>query len=207
MITHAAPPGAEVLHERVGDVVADPLLEGQPAGEAVHELAEPTEADQLVRGQVGHGRLAHPGHEVVRAHPVARDVPHDHELRVPLAEDGVAEDHRRIVRVARDHHLGPHPRDPLGGPAEVAMAQIQATRAQELAHGLGDGGFAVLGFAHGGSVHLWPRIGARRDLRPFLAPSEPQAAPPESVCRVSSSFPRASPLGPLISARRPPIPR
>src|SRR5690606_4439005 len=48
---HARGPArVEVVHQRVGDVVADPLLQGEPPGEAVDQIAEPAEADQLGLG-------------------------------------------------------------------------------------------------------------------------------------------------------------
>ncbi len=90
-------PRAEVLHERLGHLARQRLLDDEPMGEAVDELGERAEPDHPAPGDVGHVRHAAVREEVVRAHGVEVDAAHRHE--VPPA----------LGHAAREHLAGSRP--------------------------------------------------------------------------------------------------
>ena len=71
----------EHVHDRVGDLVGEPLLHLEPAGEDVHDAGHLGEAEDLAVGDVGDVGPAEERQQVVLAQRVELDVAHhDHAL-------------------------------------------------------------------------------------------------------------------------------
>ena len=123
--------------KRVRDLRGQPLLHLWPLGV---EVDEPSELRQAGNPPVGVGDVADvrhpvPGHQVMLAHRVDRDVPDDHELLVVLVED--RGQHLGGVGTDAGEDLGVRPGHPLGGVAQAVAVGILTDRDQNLADGCG----------------------------------------------------------------------
>jgi alanyl-tRNA synthetase len=79
--------GVKLLHQGVGDLRGEPLLDLQALGITLHESGQFAQAHDLAVGQVGHVRPAGEGHQVMLADGVKLNVAQQNDFVVPLVED------------------------------------------------------------------------------------------------------------------------
>ena len=91
-ITTPTPVGLQHVHDRVGDLVGQPLLHLQPPGEDVHDPGHLGEAQDLAVRDVGDVGPAEERQQVVLAQRVQLDVAHHDHALVRLLEHRVADD-------------------------------------------------------------------------------------------------------------------
>ena len=129
--------GLEHVHDRVGDLVGEPLLHLEPAGEDVHDAGHLGEADDLAVGDVGDVGPAEERQHVVLAHRVQLDVPHHDHALVGLLEHGVADDvldrHPVALGEPAERRL-----DPLGGLEQPVALRVLAQRGEDVPHLVGE---------------------------------------------------------------------
>ena len=78
------------LHDGVGNLVGEPLLNLQPTGEHLHDPGELGETDDLAVGDIGDVGAPEERQQVVLTQRVQLDVPHQDHAVVLLLEQGIA---------------------------------------------------------------------------------------------------------------------
>ena len=136
-ITTPTPVGPQHVHDRVGDLVGQPLLHLQPAGEDVHDPRHLGQAEDLAVGDVGDVGPAEERQQVVLAQRVELDVAHHDHALVRLLEHRVADrvGHRHPVALGEKAQRG---LDPLGRLDQALPRRVFAQRGEDLAHLVGE---------------------------------------------------------------------
>ena len=125
--------GAQLVHQRVGDLRCQPLLHLRPAGEAFDEAGELAQSDDLAVGEVGDVRTAGEGEQVVLAEGVKLDVAQQHDLVVAFREDRL--EVTAWVDVQAGHQLAVGAGDAVGGFEQPFAVGVFADGEQDLADG------------------------------------------------------------------------
>ena len=112
-ITTPTPCGLEPLHEEVGDLLGQPLLDLEPARVHLDDPRDLRQPDHAPVRDVGDVGVAEERQQVVLAQRVERDVPHDDHLRVVDLEHRAVDQPLRVDVVARGE-LRIHPVDAVG---------------------------------------------------------------------------------------------
>lgn len=101
--------GLEDLHDGVGDLLGQALLDLQAAAEHLGDAGQLGDADDLVLRDVGNVHLSGKGHEVVLAQAEDLNVLDNDHLVVALLEDGIVDNVADVLLVALgkvEHGLG-----------------------------------------------------------------------------------------------------
>ena len=147
------PARAEVLHQRVGDLPRQHLLDHQTVGEAVDEPRQHAESHHPPAGDVGHAGLAAIRQEVVRTDGVEVDPGERHQ--VPTRDvHGLPEDLRGVLSVAVEQVVA----EGLGHPARRALdvGPPELLGGDDLREEAGDGGRGRSGRRSPPSAHRAP---------------------------------------------------
>ena len=131
-IDDADPKGLQPLHQQVGDLLGEALLDLEAAGVHVDDARDLREPDDAPVRDVGHRRRPEERQQVVLAERVERDVLDDDHLAVVDLEDRAVEEAHRILAVAR-RQLRVHAVDTFGRPCETRPVRVLPDLHEDLA--------------------------------------------------------------------------
>ena len=97
---HAHTRGPDVLHDRLGDLLAQAFLQLQAARKHVDNARQLADAKHLAGRNVANVATAEERQHVVLAHAVELDILHDHHAVGVLREDGAVDDVFEVSSIA-----------------------------------------------------------------------------------------------------------